>query len=99
MSSVVDRHLQCHCILTPLCIGGDVIIVTTGSIRESCSCCPGIRDARSLRTKCMSAVVDRHLQCHCILTPLCIGGDVIIVTTGSIRESCSCCPCIRDTRS
>src|SRR5437773_1007822 len=99
MHSVVDRQLQCYCILTSLRIGRDIIIATTGSIRESCSCCPCIRSACSLRIKCMCSVVDRQLQRHCILAPLCICGDVIIGTTGSIRESCSCCPCIRNTCS
>src|SRR6266508_6620990 len=99
MNSIVDGELQCHCILTTLCIGSNIIIVTACSISKSCSCCPGIGCTGSLWLCGMNSIVDGELQCHCILTTLCIGSNIIIVTACSISKSCTCCPCIGCTGS
>src|SRR4030095_1932402 len=83
MGTVINRQLQCNRILTPLCISSDIIIITTGGIGLVVYR-PCVRNTSSLRSKCVCTVIDRQLQCHCILTPLCIGSDVIIITTGGI---------------
>src|SRR5450830_1446657 len=80
---------------TASCIGGDVIIITADCIGQPGACCPCIRTACTLCCSGMTSVGDCKLQCHCILTASCIGGDVIIITTYCIGQPGACCPCIR----
>src|SRR4029079_2817866 len=84
--SVCDRQLQRNGILTTLCIGNDVIMVSCSSVRLSITT-PG-----ELLTCChqrigVYSVCDRQLQRNGILTTLCIGSDVIMVACSSVRLS------------
>src|SRR5436190_81092 len=84
--SVCDRQLQRNAILTTLCIGNDVMMVASSSVRLSITT-PG-----ELLTCChqrigVYSVCDRQLQRNGILTTLCIGNDVIMVACSSVRRS------------
>src|SRR5512133_1975293 len=83
MHSIVDRQLQCYGVLTSLCIVEDVINLSVCSIGLSIAV---PRKALTRGYQCIGvySVIDRKLQRYRILAIMCIGEDVIMLTTCSI---------------
>src|SRR6266496_3152940 len=78
--------MKCYCILTALRIVEDIVLCRACSIRYSIAV-PGKALTGNNRGICMYAVVDSEMQCHCILTTLCIVEDIVLCRACSIRYS------------
>src|SRR5690242_2679067 len=78
--------MKCYRILATLCIGEDVIVVTTYTVSNT------ITVPCKLLTGCYQCIgvysfIAGLMTCYRILATLCIGKDVIVVTTYTVSNT------------
>src|ERR1700751_982103 len=88
MHSTIDRKLECNCILATLSIGEEKVVITRRSISYSISI-PGKGLASSNQCICVHSIIDRELECNCILAALSVGEEKVVITRRSISYSIS----------
>src|SRR5436190_2033664 len=88
MHSTIDRELECNCILAPLSIGEEKVVITRRSISHSISI-PGKVLTSCDQRICVHSTIDRELEGNCILATLGIGKEKVVITRRSISHSIS----------
>src|SRR5436190_1399999 len=91
MHFIIDRELECNCILATLGIGEEKVVITRRSISYSISIPCKVLTSRD-QCICMHSTIDRELECNCIMATLCIGEEKVVITRRSISYSISI-PC------
>ena len=86
MYSIVDGEPQGYCILATLCIGEDIVTVTSSSISNTIPV-PGKGLTGGYQCIGMNTVVDGEPQRYGILTTLCIAEDIVTVAAAGISNA------------
>src|SRR5258706_31429 len=86
MNSIVDRQMQCDCILTSLCVVKNKVLCRACRIGHSIPI-PGKALAGNNCCIGMHSIVNCQMQCYCILTSLYIVKNKILYRACSIGHS------------